>query len=1183
LREQWRALLVEVCDDRLPRTRLRDILDLLLYDGEDVRRCDLLPPSNPETSNSPVLTPVERLLLFVTIAFGRLYPELKEARDDQTSNPKYVRCFRCINNLRRLVHLALNATPARAFSVIDKLRLYVQWSSFTYWYTQVHPIQSFRSAGREFSLSQLTRLEERLEELPGADPEIESLRAQCLYRRAVGAARIRHESAKAAACLTKLLTMSSRALQPGLYFHAARQVLRLPLNCQRAVLRDCRMALATAFAFAPEGRTLDRIGIGYLLAQDASLRGAGELASRTIAQMEQLIGSEYHCSEDETTVWRVNWLRSRVKAQLDSQQSSNRGVAEMQQLVLTFGALAEVDVLNTYELLRKRKPNETFVTRLYKDVSQSWIGRVLSADQPVISSSFLDNLSTALEEYRNDPEVLSVARAGCVCRLLAARGKERIDDVFEEYERLMAFTVAAGDWQSLIDQLRTKGHHKFLQKVGFDYEGERLDGLGSYFERMFGLQATEIRDSPALIDRLLFGKEILSADLRLALDSIENSWRKNYTPDGIDGTIEEWAAACAAAASHGEFTPNHPDPLVRKFFADCGTVLAFENQMEQGERVLDPTGIWTAMAWSALHFCRILRKVGRGSAAIETVEKLSHREWREKGAGWADKAIQSAKQQDRPASLYRALDVRKRLELENRKKQNRRLIQELTNDMLNIDEVRLKTTHYSSRRNRAVVRAERSLCEVVGPWCARFQTAVPVNSDLEVQHHFALLQRLKSFNYGQLANGNSKMEDANRSQENIADQVLGEQSAPDVFERVDVYSRAEILSPSRARQLYLHLREQRAAILDFVTHPGSASSDWKVAIGNRWGTVCFVVKAGPSGLVIRPIFLEIPEALIRLVVDGSSGSDSEVDQSGLSTDLVYWPGSPENNKSEILKTFSDRLFPESLLQELDGCRRLYLCPHRHLFQVPLHAFPLENPLFLSFDTSYAIKTTHIADLLEGPQVRSIAPTSRWMLVDNQALGAEGFRIDSWLKNGNDWGSPGLGAEDLMRRAAMADQAVVCCHGQLDDARPGRTRFRLWGGGRLVADDIHRLTGTIAAAHQATAKLGSTDWVIAACNAGGARVAMRTAPGLALSLVTSGAARVTSCLFRVQPKVATRFLNFFLTASGAGHHAPFTAAIRGLYNQGKRDGRERAGWAEAASFTSYGLLISDGALRAASGS
>src|SRR5207245_4234660 len=117
---------------------------------------------------------------------------------------------------------------------------------------------------------------------------------------------------------------------------------------------------------------------------------------------------------------------------------------------------------------------------------------------------------------------------------------------------------------------------------------------------------------------------------------------------------------------------------------------------------------------------------------------------------------------------------------------------------------------------------------------------------------------------------------------------------------------------------------------------------------------------------------------------------------------------------------------------------------------------------------------------------------------------EGFRIDPWVRNGNDWGSPGLGVEDLIQRAATADEAVVCCHGQLDDVRPGRTRFRLWGGGRLVADDIHRLAGTIVPQRQATAKLGSTDWVIAACNAGGARVAMRTAPGLALSLVTSGA-------------------------------------------------------------------------------
>ena len=121
---------------------------------------------------------------------------------------------------------------------------------------------------------------------------------------------------------------------------------------------------------------------------------------------------------------------------------------------------------------------------------------------------------------------------------------------------------------------------------------------------------------------------------------------------------------------------------------------------------------------------------------------------------------------------------------------------------------------------------------------------------------------------------------------------------------------------------------------------------------------------------------------------------------------------------------------------------------------------------------------------------------------------------------------------------------------------------------MVADDIHRIagTGTTNPGRESAIDLGRGDWVIAACDAGRARVAMRTAPGLALSLVTCGAGRVTSCVYRVAPRVAARFLSFFLSACDGGHPAPFTAAVMDLYKKGGR-----SGWAEAASFVSYGLF------------
>jgi hypothetical protein len=1171
LRNEWQALLGEIARDRLPRRRLQIVLGTVLYDGEDIGRSYLV-ASKRHSARSPILTPLERLLLFVATAFRNSYPSLKEARSHQTWDPKYAGCFHAVSNLRRMVYIAYNSVSVRPFSAIERLRLYAAWSNLTYWCTQVHPILALRPRGREISASQLLTLEKRLAEVPATDQEIEALRAYCLYRRAVGAATAQpREPAIAAAYFTRVLSVPSTVLQPGLYFHAAKHLLRLPREFQRQVLRECRMALATAFAMMREKRTLDRIGIGYMLAQDASLCGAAGLASQTIKRTEQLLRSESRLEDDQTIRVDSRRIRWCVMRHLQSEDTLRGNHRKIERLVSTFGALVESDIHKAAELLRERKPNLTLLARLYREVAQSWIERATSTEQPVTSASFPTQLADALEKRRNNADVLALLRAGCVCRLLAATAKERIDEAFEEYERLLAFTVATGDWQSLIDQLRTQGYQRFLQKLGFDNEAERLDSLGWYFEKVFGLQATEGRDSAAPIDRLLFGKDVLLVDFRPALDEIEKSWRKDHKSERTDGTIEEWLTACATAASQGELTAIYQDPLFRKLSADCDTVLTLVERMEHDEHPLDPVPTWTSVAWSALHFCRILRKLGSVVLATGESDRFSYRTWRERGVNWANRAIQLARQTDRPASIYRALDVRKRLELENRKKPDQRLIRELTNEMLDIDEARLKTTNHSSRRNRAVVRAERSLCEVMRPLCSRIKKAVAINADIEVQHHFALLQRFKSFNFGQLSNGSSDFDESS-PEESVADQVISESPVPDVLERVDVSSWAEALgSRHGAEQLYIHLRQQKAVILDFVTHPGALSSDWQSAINNRWGTVCFVIKAGPSNLLIRPIFLELPEALIRAVVDGTAGSEQDVDQSGLSTDLVYWPATPRTDFPDLLKDFSDRLFPQSLLQELEGCRSVYLCPHRHLFQVPLHAFPLRNPLFVNFYASYAIKTAHIADMLERPHVCSKSPHRRWMMVDRNALEGEAWQIEPWLKQRNHWRSPHVSADQLIQEAANADQAVVCCHGQLDDVRPGRTRFRLWGGGRLVADDLHRVAGTGAPMQERSVSFASSDWVIAACNAGGARVAMRTAPGLALSLVTSGAARVTSCIFRVQPKLAGRFLNSFLSECDAGHRAPFTAAVRRLYNQDRKVGSIGVGWAEAASFTSYGLL------------
>ena len=88
-----------------------------------------------------------------------------------------------------------------------------------------------------------------------------------------------------------------------------------------------------------------------------------------------------------------------------------------------------------------------------------------------------------------------------------------------------------------------------------------------------------------------------------------------------------------------------------------------------------------------------------------------------------------------------------------------------------------------------------------------------------------------------------------------------------------------------------------------------------------------------------------------------------------------------------------------------------------------------------------------------------------------------------------------------------------------------------------------------------------------------RVGMQTAPGLALSLVTLGAPSLTTCLYRVTPETAEKFLRVFLEVSERGDDAPFTSTCRELMKACATDSGAPfvRSWGGAASFVSYGLL------------
>src|SRR5713226_3168682 len=70
----WNRSMDDICAQRQSTSKLREILNRLLYDGEDMTRADLLGTGG---AGSTLLTPIERLLLFVRFAFSRLDNEFE--------------------------------------------------------------------------------------------------------------------------------------------------------------------------------------------------------------------------------------------------------------------------------------------------------------------------------------------------------------------------------------------------------------------------------------------------------------------------------------------------------------------------------------------------------------------------------------------------------------------------------------------------------------------------------------------------------------------------------------------------------------------------------------------------------------------------------------------------------------------------------------------------------------------------------------------------------------------------------------------------------------------------------------------------------------------------------------------------------------------------------------------------
>jgi hypothetical protein len=536
-------------------------------------------------------------------------------------------------------------------------------------------------------------------------------------------------------------------------------------------------------------------------------------------------------------------------------------------------------------------------------------------------------------------------------------------------------------------------------------------------------------------------------------------------------------------------------------------------------------------------------------------------DWWKRGIGWADEGVDIARRYDYAPMLYAILEARIRIQQRLPKDAPEALTtflrpkEDLRLEQLAIDTKRLTTTRSLSRRHRSVIKAERTLSEVMTKdWCASFDSPRPL---AEFRPYILLLQRLKTFNFGELVRDDS--DSCSMWDETLVDDAVDpEEGSPDIYERREHYE--ELEPESGYRELAQHLSQTNAAVLEFLTHP-SMSENWYADLKKGWGTVCLIVKAVNGELYVRPVFLNAPESLIMKVALTGDPND---DFAGLESDLPRWPweGRLSRRLPNMLFQLGQRLFPQELIKELSHVSHLYICPHRHLFQIPLHALVTseQKVLFEKWTVTYAMKISHLIDLLSRQSTNASGPL--WSLVDTsdpntaKLLSALAHWIDPRT---NIWGTAGIAVEDILKGASQSNLAIVLGHAQKDEGRAGRARLRLWGGGRLLADDIHR----VGEGYE------NTNWIIVACDAAFSRVRMQTGPGIALSLVTLGAPSVTACIYRVTSVTAQQFVDSLFRAPGNGDSRQFTDACREIMKS-RSPFVQR--WAAAASFVSYGLAV-----------
>jgi hypothetical protein len=313
LQRAWSSLLVEACRGSMRETRLREIADLILYDGDDrwfrVRMIEDRRPVKPSKTGAAgddtpvvaaraaglqgslpppqlVLTPVERLLRFVRQTLSKLKrTQSIPGRYDASHRP-------ALCNLRDLLGIVLE-DERRVLSQLERVQLHAQQMTLSRICDVLDPAE--RDQAWERARTRLSELECQSATLgERSGPEADHLRAWFLYQRTLYMLDPRQRDYQGAVRnLQTLLSEYPYEVVPfGVYFKAARAVVfRLPTALGTPIMATVRENVAFALATMPPRRLLDRIGACILLAEDAARSGATQTARRFVLAGLRLLDS----------------------------------------------------------------------------------------------------------------------------------------------------------------------------------------------------------------------------------------------------------------------------------------------------------------------------------------------------------------------------------------------------------------------------------------------------------------------------------------------------------------------------------------------------------------------------------------------------------------------------------------------------------------------------------------------------------------------------------------------------------------------------------------------------------------------------------------------------------------------------------------------------------------------------